>query len=123
MDRLETQLNASDNNIAGSRVLVSATYSNNSDGSARSVDLERPFYQLDARWAGGVSASNYTRTDSLYDRGAIIDQFREHTRDFQAYGGWSPGLHDGWVERFSLGVTHGYRERNHLAQALQELRR
>lgn len=105
VDRTETQLNAADSNIAGSHVLGSAAYSDNSDGTSRSFDLERPFYALDARWSAGADASAHTRTDSLYDQGAIIDQFREHARSFQAYGGWSAGLRDGWVERFTLGIA------------------
>jgi Surface antigen variable number repeat len=105
VDRSQTQLNLADNNVAGTRVLVNATYSDNTDGSARSFDLERPFYALESRWAAGTTASDSTRTDSLYDRGAIIDQFREHDQYFQIYGGWSPGLRNGWVERFSIGAT------------------
>jgi Surface antigen variable number repeat len=106
VDRTQTQLNVSDSNLAGTRVLANAAYSDNSDGSSRSFDLERPFYALDSRWATGASASDYTQTDSLYDRGAIIDQFREHERTLHAYGGWSPGLQNGWVERFTLGLTN-----------------
>jgi hypothetical protein len=105
VDRSQTQFSVGDNNVLASRVSVSASYASDSDGATRLLDLERPFYALDTRWAGGGSLSDYTRTDSLYDQGRIIDQFEDHARYAQAYVGWSPGLRDGWVERVSIGIT------------------
>jgi len=66
----------------------------------------RPFYALDTRWAGGLSGQDDLQTDSLYDRGQITDQFQDQHESVQVYGGWSNGLHNGWVRRWSTGVTY-----------------
>jgi hypothetical protein len=106
IDRTQSRLSVSDSDWGSNHLRVNAAYSDNSDGSARSFDLERPFYALDTHWATGASASDYRQIDSLYDQGAIIDQFQAHEQTAQAYAGWSPGLQNGWVERFTIGVTH-----------------
>jgi len=75
-----------------------------SDGGSDAVAIVRPFYQLDARWAGGVAASRYDRIDALYNAGEVVSECR-HRQDFvEAFGGWSPGLVGGWVHRYSLGL-------------------
>ena len=49
---------------------------------------------------------NDLQTDSLWDRGQIIDQFQDRHQGAQVYGGWSEGLQNGWVRRWSTGVTY-----------------
>ena len=67
--------------------------------------MQQPFYSLDARWAAGIGFRNETRVDSVYDNGSIVDRFSTHERVSTAYAGWSPGLRDGWVTRWTAGVT------------------
>ena len=76
------------------------------DGRLREFTVQQPFYALDTRWAAGVYGINDLQTDSLYDRGQIIDQFQDLHQGAQFYGGWSQGLQDGWVRRWSTGVTY-----------------
>jgi len=94
-----------DRQLARSWWDLSTSYSDNSDGRLAQFSLNRPFYALDARRAGGVSFSDDRRTDSRYDLGEVIDKFDAHERNATAYYGVSAGLHDGWVRRFSAGVT------------------
>jgi hypothetical protein len=110
VDRTQTQLDVQDNNIHGSRIAVQALYSRNSDGYQHDLFVDRLFYALDSRWTGGAGGADDLRVDSLYDRGNVIDRFQEHDRKARAYGGWSQGLENGWVARFTLGATFDDRQ-------------
>jgi len=110
VDRTQTGLGIQDNNIYGSRIGVNALYSVNSDGYQHDLFVDRLFYALDARWTGGAAAADDLRVDSLYDRGNIIDQFQEHDELARIYGGFSHGLDNGWVTRWSFGFTSDDRQ-------------
>jgi outer membrane protein assembly factor BamA len=110
VDRTQTQLGVQDNNVNGSRIGVQALYSVNSDGYQRDLFIDRLFYALDSRWTAGLAGTNDLRVDSLYDRGNIIDQFQEHDQFARVYGGWSHGLEDGWVTRWTFGATSDERQ-------------
>jgi hypothetical protein len=110
VDRTQTQFDVQDKNVHGSRVGVQALYSQNSDGYQHDLFVDRLFYALDSRWTGGAGGADDLRVDSLYDRGNIIDQFQEHDRMARAYGGWSRGLQNGWVTRWTLGVSSDDRQ-------------
>ena len=106
IDRSESIVGAAHNNIFGSRITLSGSYAQASDGVQSQFTVARPFYSLETHEAAGVSDFAYDQTDSLYDRGQIIDQFHDHRRLWQAYTGWSTGLQGGWVQRLSLGATY-----------------
>ena len=106
VDRTQDQISLADQHVFGSWVSASAAYSNNSDGVLREIAVEKPFYALDTRHAGGVSAFDNDQTDSLYDRGQIVDQFQSHTKFASGYVGFSSGLQEGWVKRWRLGATY-----------------
>ena len=110
IDRDENRFDFRDRNVRGSWWTVAADYSNNSDGGVKALLIERPFFALDSRWSTGVSIVDNDRVDSLYDRGEIVDQFREHQRFAELYGGWSRGLRNGWVRRWSVGATYDERQ-------------
>src|SRR5205085_982671 len=109
VDRTKSLVEVSDMHAFGGFTAVDVNYANSSDGRLRDFTLNRPFYALDTRWAGGLSARDDIQTDSLWDRGQVIDQFRDQHEFVQLYGGWSNGLHNGWVRRFSSGVTYDER--------------
>ncbi len=100
------QLEVSDMHAFGTWTAVDVNYADLSDGRMRDLRLNRPFYALDTRWAAGVAGMDDVQTDSLYDRGQIIDRFQERRQLVQVYGGWSNGLQNGWVRRWSSGVTY-----------------
>ena len=102
VDRTQTGIGIQDGNTFGSRIAVSALYSVNSDGYQHDLFVDRPFYALDSRWTGGVDGTDDLRVDSLYDRGNVIDQFQEHDELSRIYGGFSHGLENGWVTRWTL---------------------
>lgn len=106
IDRTETTFEVEDPHVGKSWWAVQGLYSSNSDGYRREFSGERPFYALDTRWAAGLSVFDDDRITSLYDLGEIVDQFNEHRRFAEGYGGWSRGLRDGWVQRWRFGATY-----------------
>ena len=106
IDRTESQLEVSDMHAFGTWTAVDVNYANLSDGRMHDLTLNHPFYALDTRWAAGLAGRNDQQTDHLYDRGQIIDQFQDRHQAVQVYGGWSRGLQNGWVRRWSSGVTY-----------------
>ncbi len=109
IDRTESQLEVSDMHAFGTWTAVDVNYANLSDGRMHDLTLNHPFYALDTRWAAGFAGRNDVQTDSLYDRAQIIDQFQDRHQHVQVYGGWSRGLQNGWVRRWSSGVTYDER--------------
>jgi hypothetical protein len=109
IDRTESQLEVSDMHAFGTWTAVDVNYADLSDGRMHDLTLNHPFYALDTRWAAGFSGRNDVQTDSLYDRAQIIDQFQDRHQAVQVYGGWSQGLQNGWVRRWSSGVTYDER--------------
>jgi outer membrane protein assembly factor BamA len=110
VDRTESQLAVSSQHAFGTWTAVGLAWAENSDGHQHDLTINHPFYALDTRLAGGVSGMDDARTLSLYDRGNITDQFHNQHNAFTLYGGWSPGLSNGWVHRFSTGLTYDEHE-------------
>jgi hypothetical protein len=91
-------------------VSLDAAYGSNSDGALRSLDVQRPFYSLDTRWAAAASVLDDERIEPLYDLGEVVDEFGSHRQFAAASWGWSRGLMNGWVRRWSVGATYDQRE-------------
>lgn len=105
IDRTINLFQIVDQHVFGSWVAASVDYSHNSDGNTGGLSVIQPFYALDTRSAAGVSVRAGTQNDFMYDLGNIVDEWQEHYDWAQAYVGWSPGLHDGWVDRWTVGAT------------------
>ncbi|HEX9942695.1 MAG TPA: POTRA domain-containing protein [Thermoanaerobaculia bacterium] len=105
VDRTSNLVRFRDPNLLGSRVRLTASYADNSDGGRTRFELEHPFYSLSTRWAAGVRAFRDERLESLYKAGKIATGF-EHRHDFlEVYGGLSSGLVQGSARRWRLGFT------------------
>lgn len=74
------------------------------DGSRRTASVVRAFPSLDARWAAGVTWDTQDRLDSIYNTGELVADYRHRTRAGEVFGGWSPGLVNGWTQRFTAGL-------------------
>jgi len=105
VDRDGTSLQLIDRNLFGSRYALEARYADNSDGNDWLLDFERPFYALDSRWAGGVKLGSLDQVDSIYQLGEVTSRYRQQARSQEAYWGRSAGLIDGWVNRWSIGLS------------------
>jgi hypothetical protein len=106
IDRISNLVRYRDPNLFGSRVRLTASYADNSDGGRERFELEQPFYSLASRWAAGVRSFRDDRLESLYKAGKVTTSF-QHRHDFvEVFGGLSPGLVNGAARRFRLGYTY-----------------
>jgi hypothetical protein len=105
IDRDSTRFQYRDRQLGASWWRIALDYSDNSDGSEQGVVLDHDFYALDARWAGGVTWRDDDRAEPRYDLGEKVGEFRRQRQAVTAYGGWSRGLVDGHVLRWTAGFT------------------
>lgn len=84
---------------------LAVSYSDADDGNSEFFSLNRPFYALDTRWAAGTTLSDTRYIDDRYDLGKKVGEFKAHDQYYEASGGWSDGLVNGWVNRWTLGAT------------------
>jgi outer membrane protein assembly factor BamA len=105
IDRDTTSFEFRDQHFGRSWTSVKLRLADNSDGHSNLLSVIRPFYALDTRWAAGITAFDDDRSSTLYQLGEKAAEYR-HERDFaSAFGGWSAGLRDGWVRRYTAGVV------------------
>jgi hypothetical protein len=81
-------------------------YSDADDGDTKALRLDRPFYALDTRRAGGLYLFDSIRNEPRYAYGDMIGEFGQDQQYAEIYGGWSAGWRDGWVRRWTAGVTY-----------------
>lgn len=105
VDRTSNLVRFRDPNLLGSRMSLLASYAQNSDGGRQRLEVERPFFSLDSRWAAGVRLFRDDRLEQLYKGGKIATGFRHVNQALELYGGFSPGLVDGTARRWELGFT------------------
>ena len=106
VDRDSTMIEYKDRHAFDSWVRVRAAYADNSDGSLKALEVERPFYSLDSRWTTGVFLQDDEHIQPLYDLGEVVQEFGSRRQFASAFWGWSDGLRDGWVRRWRLGATY-----------------
>jgi outer membrane protein assembly factor BamA len=105
VDRSSNEFQFSNDHAFGTWTSLSYSHATNSDGRSDAAAIVRPFYALDTRWAAGVTASKYDRIDSIYNAGEVVSQYRHRQSLAEVFGGGSAGWVDGWVQRYSLGVS------------------
>ena len=85
---------------------LAVAYSDASDGSTKYFSLDRPFYALDTRWSAGTLLSDSDFNVDRWELGKRVGKFETHAQYYQLNGGWSAGLQDGWVRRWTYGATY-----------------
>jgi hypothetical protein len=105
VDRSGNEIAIAADRLAGTWTSASYAVSNNDDGRRDAVAVVRPFYALDARWAAGFTAVRDDRVDAIYDAGQIVSEYRHQENRAEAFFGWSAGRVDGWVQRWSVGLS------------------
>ena len=106
IDRSGSSIDLSDRTAFGTWTSVDLHWGDFSDGQTRGINVTRPFYALDSRWDASGAILDDTQIDPLYDQGQLIDQFQDRHTLVQAYYGWSAGMKDGWVQRWTAGMTY-----------------
>jgi hemolysin activation/secretion protein len=105
VDRTSLTLRYFDPHFHSTWTQVGIVYSDADDGSTQGLRVNRPFYALDTRRAGGLYLYDSIRNDPRYALGEQVGEF-EHDEQFaEAYYGWSRGWQDGWVRRWTAGTT------------------
>jgi len=84
---------------------LGVAYADADDGSTRYLQVNRPFYALDVRSAGGVYLNDNERNDARYVLGDNVGEFRHREEYYELYGGRSRGLREGWVRRWTAGLS------------------
>lgn len=74
------------------------------DGSHTALSIDRPFYALDTRWAARADWREADRIVAIYNAGNVVSEYRHQIQSVELSGGWSPGLINGWVRRYSAGT-------------------
>jgi len=106
VDRTSWLASYNDHNVLGGRWQLGLDYAQSSDGATKGVRVERPFYSLDSRWSAGIALLDDERRVPRYALGREVDELALTRREFTLFGGDSHGLKDGWVRRWSYGVTY-----------------
>lgn len=100
---------AADPQLFGSRWTTSGTYSSNPFNEIYSVQLARPFFSLDTKWAGGFSFSNSNQTIRLFTNSAEVSRLDFQSKSFQTFGSKA------WGERYKktrLQIAYTFQERD-----------
>ncbi len=105
VDRSGNEFQLANDRAFGSWTSLSYSHASNSDGRRDAAAIVRPFYALDTRWAAGITAAKDDRIDAVYNAGKVVSQYRHRQDTGEAFGGASLGLIDGWVQRYSLGLS------------------
>jgi len=104
VDRSGQEFDFFNDRAFGTAAALRYSHASNSDGRSDAISAQLPFRSLDTRWAAGVTVSNDDRIDSVYNAGNIVSQYRRRQDRRDVFGGWSPGLQNGWVQRYSIGL-------------------
>jgi outer membrane protein assembly factor BamA len=106
VDRESTSFEFSDRHLGRSWVSASLHIADNSDGHSNLLSAKRPFHSLDARWSAGSSIIDDERRSVLYRLGDEAAEYRHERLFVSAFGGWSAGLKQNHVRRWTYGVTY-----------------
>jgi len=104
VDRSGQTFQISNDRLLGNWISASYRRANNDDGRSEGASLVRPFYSLDTRWAAGASWSRDDRIDNIYSGGEVVSRYRHDETRSEAFAGFSRGRHEGWVQRYSVGL-------------------
>lgn len=105
IDRDVTSVRYVDRQLGSSWWALEAEHSDFSDGGAKRLLLEQPFYALDTRHAGGAAFFETDRIDSRYDLGEQVAEYGVDHRRQDAWIGLSRGLRGNLVTRWRVGIT------------------
>jgi len=110
VDRESISFQYFDRNLDKTWVSLFTEFTDSSDGDTVDVRLIRPFFELDARYSAGATILDDTREVSFYDLGNEAAAYAVDRIQHTAFYGWSAGLRDGWVRRWSGGLVYDSNE-------------
>lgn len=105
IDRDSALFRYRDQTFLGSRTNFELWYGDNSDGALHRIKIERPFFALDSKWAGGFHFKSNDRVDPLYSLGKVSQRFRHQETLVDAYVGLGRA-EQAVANRWRLGFTY-----------------
>lgn len=105
VDRDSKSIEFEDKHLGNSWIALNVLFADNSDGEAKRLAIQRPFFALDTRWSAGFNFTEFDQREILYDLGEEAAEYQHYRRYFAAWGGWSKGLKNGWVRRYTAGIV------------------
>lgn len=103
IDRLERTLEYYDPNLRGTHSELTATFSDNSDGLVKHINLKRPFVSLDSRFSFELNSEYTEQSEKFYELGEPVHEFSHKKRYYDFEIGFSKGLVEGVARRWSIG--------------------
>jgi hypothetical protein len=82
------------------------TYRDADDGETMALRVDRPFYALDTRHAEGLFLLDSQRNEPRYSLGERVGKFEQDEQFYEIHAGRSAGWSNGWVRRWTAGVTY-----------------
>lgn len=106
VDRQSIGLSFFDPHFMHSFTQLGLAYADADDGSTKMLQLNRPFYALDVRRAGGIHLIDDERNHARYALGKNVGEFEQLTEYYEVSGGRSRGLQGRWVRRWTFGAAY-----------------
>ena len=106
VDRVSRAFEYTNPQIGKTWITTQFRVADNSDGDTLLFNLFKPFHVLDARRAGGFTLFEDERREALYNLGNEAAEYRQVRERYTAFAGISAGLQNGWVRRWTAGVTY-----------------
>jgi hypothetical protein len=91
--------------ILGEHTRLNLDLEDNSDGDLQSLNLIRPFFELDSRWEASMTVRDSLQLKTIEENGVEVNQYRQEYRFRNVQLGWSPGRQNGTVHRWRIGLT------------------
>lgn len=104
VDRQGTELEVAYNQAFDGWTQLAYSRGRFDDGKRTALVIDRPFYSFDTRRAARAAWIDEDRIDPIYNAGELVSEFRHHLKAVDLSAGWSPGLVDGFTERYSVGA-------------------
>jgi outer membrane protein assembly factor BamA len=95
-----------DPRLFGTRLRLFFERRSSSDGDGEAFSFHRPFYSLDSRWTAGVRGSRNLEARPVYSDGEEIAEFDNETESGRIFYGFSRGLKDHVVKRYTFAWTY-----------------
>ena len=106
VDREAVQFDFLDPHFGDGFTQLGLMFADASDGETRALRLQRPFYSLDTRRAGGIRFFDGRLSQPRYVLGDEIGEFEHSSENHELSFGISRGLVGHWVRRYSAGVSY-----------------
>lgn len=105
-DRAGTLIEYRDPNLFNSRWTARVTAADNDDGEQQVLELGRPFFSLDSRWATRLRLEHFERDEDLEFLGDDQFELAADTVLADLFIARSNGRQAGWIDRKFLGLRY-----------------